>query len=57
LRCINLFEEYDRGSIAVDGEPIGYRVDERTGRRLRMPDPGRASGSAWCSRASTCSRT
>jgi polar amino acid transport system ATP-binding protein len=38
LRCINLLEEYDRGSIAVDGEPIGYRVDERTGRRLRMPE-------------------
>ena len=38
LRCINLLEEYDRGSIAVDGEPIGYRIDERTGRRLRMPE-------------------
>ena len=38
LRSINLLEEYDRGSIAVDGEPIGYRIDERTGRRLRMPE-------------------
>jgi polar amino acid transport system ATP-binding protein len=38
LRCINLLEEYDRGSIAVDGEPIGYRIEEGTGRRLRMPE-------------------
>jgi len=26
LRCINLLEEYERGTIAVDGEPIGYRT-------------------------------
>jgi len=25
LRCINLLEDYERGTIAVDGEPIGYR--------------------------------
>jgi polar amino acid transport system ATP-binding protein len=38
LRCINLLEEYDHGTIAVDGEPIGYRIDQRTGRRLRMSE-------------------
>src|SRR5438132_8692577 len=31
LRCINLLEDYERGTIVVDGEPIGYRLqgDER----------------------------
>jgi ABC-type polar amino acid transport system ATPase subunit len=38
LRCINLLEEYDHGTIAVDGEPIGYRTDGRTGRRLRISE-------------------
>src|ERR1700758_5428070 len=38
LRCINLLEEYERGSITIDGEPIGYRVDGRTGKRFRMSE-------------------
>jgi polar amino acid transport system ATP-binding protein len=38
LRCINLLEEYESGTIAVDGEPIGYRIEAGTGRRLRMPE-------------------
>jgi polar amino acid transport system ATP-binding protein len=38
LRCINLLEEYESGTIAIDGEPIGYRIDAGTGRRLRMPE-------------------
>jgi polar amino acid transport system ATP-binding protein len=38
LRCINLLEEYERGAITIDGEPIGYRIDGRTGRRLRMSE-------------------
>ena len=38
LRCINLLEEYEHGTITIDGEPIGYRVDGRTGRRLRMSE-------------------
>jgi polar amino acid transport system ATP-binding protein len=38
LRCINLLEEYDHGTIAVDGDPIGYRIDERTSRRVRMSE-------------------
>ena len=36
LRCINLLEDYERGTIAVDGEPIGYR---RQGNgRIRMSE-------------------
>ncbi len=35
LRCINLLEDYEDGTVAVDGEPIGYTVDSR-GRRQRM---------------------
>jgi polar amino acid transport system ATP-binding protein len=38
LRCTNLLEEYDRGTIMIDGEPIGYRVDGRSGRRSRMSE-------------------
>jgi polar amino acid transport system ATP-binding protein len=38
LRCINLLEEYERGAIVIDGEPIGYRIDERGGRRVRMSE-------------------
>jgi ABC-type phosphate/phosphonate transport system ATPase subunit len=38
LRCINLLEEYESGTITIDGEPIGYRVDARAGRRLRMSE-------------------
>jgi polar amino acid transport system ATP-binding protein len=36
LRCINLIEEYQAGSITVDGERIGYR--DAGGRRLRLPE-------------------
>ena len=35
LRCTNLLEEYERGTIMIDGEPIGYRIDGRSGRRAR----------------------
>ena len=35
LRCINFLEEYDRGSIEVDGEPVGYKVDAGGNRRKR----------------------
>ena len=38
LRCINLLEEYEGGTITIDGEPIGYRIEPRTGRRVRMPE-------------------
>lgn len=38
LRCINLLEEYERDAITIDGVPIGYRTDGRTGRRQRMSE-------------------
>ena len=34
LRCVNLLEEYDQGEIAVDGELIGYRLQNERRRRL-----------------------
>ena len=57
LRCINLLEDYEQGTVTVDGEPIGYRLDARRAsacacRSARSPQ--RARTSAWCSRASTC---
>jgi ABC-type polar amino acid transport system ATPase subunit len=36
LRCINLLEDYERGTIAVDGEPIGYRLQGND--RVRMSE-------------------
>jgi ABC-type polar amino acid transport system ATPase subunit len=36
LRCINLLEDYERGTIAVDGEPIGYRL--QGSERIRMSE-------------------
>jgi ABC-type polar amino acid transport system ATPase subunit len=38
LRCINLLEDYEQGTVTVDGDPIGYRLDERGGQRLRMSE-------------------
>jgi len=38
LRCINLLEEYESGMVRIDGAPIGYRLDERSGLRLRMSE-------------------
>jgi polar amino acid transport system ATP-binding protein len=32
LRCINLLEDYESGTVEVDGEPIGYRPDGKGGR-------------------------
>ncbi|WP_120008043.1 amino acid ABC transporter ATP-binding protein [Teichococcus vastitatis] len=36
LRCVNLLEEHDAGDILLDGEPIGYRVEN--GRRRRLSE-------------------
>jgi ABC-type polar amino acid transport system ATPase subunit len=38
LRCINLLEDYEQGLVAIDGEPIGYRLDAKTGQRQRMSE-------------------
>jgi polar amino acid transport system ATP-binding protein len=36
LRCINLLEEFEQGSIAVDGDPVGYT--EQGGKRRRLSE-------------------
>ena len=59
LRCVNLLEEYDAG------RDRGRRRDHRLPHRRRAPPAPSARprsrpsapASAWCSRASTCSRT
>ena len=33
LRCVNMLEEFQGGTISIDGEEIGYRVDGATRRR------------------------
>jgi polar amino acid transport system ATP-binding protein len=38
LRCINLLEDYEQGTVMVDGEPIGYRLDAKGGQRFRMSE-------------------
>jgi polar amino acid transport system ATP-binding protein len=38
LRCINLLEDYEAGTVAVDGVPVGYAVDPKSGRRQRMAE-------------------
>jgi len=37
LRCVNLLEDYQEGTVTVDGEPVGY-TQTRTGQRERMPE-------------------
>jgi polar amino acid transport system ATP-binding protein len=37
LRCVNLLEDYQQGTVAVDGEPVGYVLD-RNGQRQRMAE-------------------
>jgi polar amino acid transport system ATP-binding protein len=37
LRCINVLEEFDGGIIRIDGEPIGYKVNE-AGKRRRLSE-------------------
>jgi polar amino acid transport system ATP-binding protein len=37
LRCVNLLEDYQQGTVMVDGEPVGYTLD-RDGRRQRMAE-------------------
>jgi polar amino acid transport system ATP-binding protein len=38
LRCINMLEDYQEGTVTVDGEPVGYRADPRTGQRQRRSE-------------------
>ena len=59
LRCINHLEQINAGRLYVDGELVGYV--ERDGALHEMPArksvAPSAATSAWCSSASTCSRT
>ena len=36
LRCINFLEEYDGGEVLVDGEMVGFRLEN--GRRIRRTE-------------------
>src|SRR5207247_11349075 len=38
LRCINLLEEYESGTVTIEGEPIGYRIEAGSRRPLRMSE-------------------
>jgi polar amino acid transport system ATP-binding protein len=38
LRCINMLEDYEQGTVIVDGEPVGYTFESITGRRQRMSE-------------------
>jgi polar amino acid transport system ATP-binding protein len=37
LRCVNMLEDYQEGTVVVDGEPVGYTLD-RNGNRQRMAE-------------------
>jgi polar amino acid transport system ATP-binding protein len=37
LRCVNLLEDYQAGTVTVDGEPVGY-MQTRSGDRQRMAE-------------------
>jgi polar amino acid transport system ATP-binding protein len=37
LRCVNLLEDYQDGTVTLDGEPVGYRLT-RDGQRQRMSE-------------------
>ncbi len=37
LRCINMLEDYEQGTVTVDGDPVGYTLDHG-GRRQRMAE-------------------
>jgi polar amino acid transport system ATP-binding protein len=38
LRCINMLEDYEAGTVVVDGIPVGYTIDPRSHRRQRLPE-------------------
>src|SRR6201996_7205016 len=38
LRCINLLEEYEQGTVTIDGDPVGYYQDPKSGKRQRMSE-------------------
>src|ERR1044071_3313018 len=38
LRCINMLEDYEKGIVVIDGEPIGYRPGATPDQRQRMSE-------------------
>lgn len=57
LRCINMLEEFQGGTIAIDGQEIGYET--AGGARRRKPEREIARQralTAWPSSSSTCFR-
>ena len=41
LRCVNLLEEFEAGEILLDGQPIGYRMEQGRRRRMRESELAR----------------
>ena len=37
LRCVNMLEDYQEGTVTLDGEPVGYALD-RAGQRQKMSE-------------------
>ena len=48
LRCLNGLEPTQSGRVRLGNETVAYAA---------KPSPSCASGLAWCSRATSCSRT
>jgi polar amino acid transport system ATP-binding protein len=45
LRCVNLLEEFEAGEILLDGQPIGYSVEQGKRRRMRESELARQRAS------------
>ncbi len=56
LRCVNFLESYDGGSIAIDGQEVGF-TRKAASAAANGRWPGCGPRPAWCSSPSTCSRT
>lgn len=41
LRCVNLLEEFEAGEILLDGQAIGYRMEQGKRRRMRESELAR----------------
>ena len=39
LRCINYLVEYEKGSVKIDGQEIGFTGDAASARKPRQPMP------------------
>jgi ABC-type polar amino acid transport system ATPase subunit len=58
LRCINLLETYDAGSIEVDGVEVGYHLGSAPAApAANASSPGFGPIPGWCSSILICFRT